>query len=1602
MATQVGIGVTLVTTNGRLKISAMKPDGAAAASGNVRIDDLLVALNGVPVTSEAHAKELILGPFGTSLKAELSRGGQSVTVTLWRGGAEAKVKGEAAEKAKAESEAKAAAEAKAARRIHDDQPKDSLYTACITAQLPARSSDSHNSTIYAVSVSPIIGLGGVALIASNSHNDVKLWAVSPDGTGACTATLPTGHTYEIMALAFSPRAIHGDVIVLVSGGGPQDHDAVVFKVWGIRPDMSYSCLASLEDWHTAPVTSLAFNPVVFEDGSMQFFSGGWDRNLYTGTVRCDGSVSLVNRQVFPFKVQCLACSPAFDNAKSAFLALGFTDFTEPTRVIIWKSQSTLHHLCDYIHEQVYSIAFSEAIFVNDRPLFLLASGCENGIIKISAICPEFSGAPFDFRLLKTSLRAHSTFVWGLRFCSASCSQETIQLASCSGSYTQRNDASQIIKIWEISVHRADSVFLDAECKAIISGYEAPIWAVCFIPSTKCGRVTFLASATGEDNRRLSTRKDHAVTLYSLPVKSGMMRIFVNFSPGLLHGNANFIRVPVDLYSKIDVLGQIFSVAQELAGPILLQKLSFYCRGNHLDPMFSFADGDVIEAVALGMVEVSVSYFDSATVLIFLFDPVCTNIDVKKRIFARKGFAIERQVLMLADRILADDDTVVAGATVALSLSPSLIALSNHDVSPAAEHEVFQSNPSHFADAELYPWRTREFAAHFFQKLLCNRNPHRFLLHSPVESPHLLADILDGMVSGSFAVPELFLPPDKWNVLPQISKLLRSFKSVKEAQSVFSIWSEGSFDHTDHLGRFFIVEGGWQPPRESGHRVIYVIERNEYDNFSFSVCNSGEGLQCHPPRISSITVRNISKTKIQSMFLWKSLEKMESSSDNNRLLVKTQIGPQMAIEPFHILYRVLLPYLSLSVPFHDSTNMFIAKSESGYPQKPQAGNTCYHRAWLCALQFLMKRLGFSLFECKQVACFIRLRWLHNILDHLKKSANHLQINASDVHSIQTATLQTRRAVVKLFQRCNVEGLHHDLLYQFLQFSEEICENVSQLLESLRMIDAASHHSVLCDRGTFEPMTPIPFFDLPARCVAVSGCEFNCLNLLFLSEANMDEHVGRPSQVFSLQLETPFALSALPDGVEDQFKHIEKIIRIGNNDCEKLLSSSSISHINKCLQSFAILEHVFIIQLSPVRWKHLMEGHESVAVISNDLRMNLLIAIEAAATIYVMIRIFLQSQLPSERTSVYLSDDDHFINLCFMNVWFQNILKRKESRSCGIVQYLQYMTQLRGSVRFEPSPILGLIKCGSAAQSHACASCIEMMQTTPFRALVNINMERNQNSNNGLFVFKKGDPWYDMIENILELKSIQSFDDVDDVARIFTIELEPFRQACPEFYHFRNMHIMFMLVMRSAQLESSYFEWERFFSMKSDGGWSAFACNLVDLPRPPGVYPFQISGLCVPVEGGLGFRKLPSFALSFLHMPIYHSVGISLPSSASDSSPMAATILQISSSAPQLAIPLVLKLFHRHNNISKLRDSKVRKSLCSALFSQGLHGDPQVDMNEPYVDLKNCFESVIFAPHDLLGKFCLVFVHGLSLFHIFCLIQFPVYRYGIAELRLGLEE
>jgi hypothetical protein len=118
LTANIGIGCTLSLVSGRLRIASLKPDGGAAASGLVKPGDFLLSLNGVPLESETQAKQLIVGPCGTSLEATLERDGKSFLATIFRGGPRTQPKSEISTKNAAEAnsaiEAKAAADAKAA------------------------------------------------------------------------------------------------------------------------------------------------------------------------------------------------------------------------------------------------------------------------------------------------------------------------------------------------------------------------------------------------------------------------------------------------------------------------------------------------------------------------------------------------------------------------------------------------------------------------------------------------------------------------------------------------------------------------------------------------------------------------------------------------------------------------------------------------------------------------------------------------------------------------------------------------------------------------------------------------------------------------------------------------------------------------------------------------------------------------------------------------------------------------------------------------------------------------------------------------------------------------------------------------------------------------------------------------------------------------------------------------------------------------------------------------------------------------------------------------------------------------------------------------
>ena len=80
MQAEVGIGVTgSILAKGGFEIHSVVPGGAADASGNVLVDDVIVAVDGVTLVSYAQAKKLLLGAPGTSLKVELLRKQEPVT-----------------------------------------------------------------------------------------------------------------------------------------------------------------------------------------------------------------------------------------------------------------------------------------------------------------------------------------------------------------------------------------------------------------------------------------------------------------------------------------------------------------------------------------------------------------------------------------------------------------------------------------------------------------------------------------------------------------------------------------------------------------------------------------------------------------------------------------------------------------------------------------------------------------------------------------------------------------------------------------------------------------------------------------------------------------------------------------------------------------------------------------------------------------------------------------------------------------------------------------------------------------------------------------------------------------------------------------------------------------------------------------------------------------------------------------------------------------------------------------------------------------------------------------------------------------------------------
>ena len=193
------------------------------------------------------------------------------------------------------------------------------------------------------------------------------------------------------------------------------------------------------------------------------------------------------------------------------------------------------------------------------------------------------------------------------------------------------------------------------------------------------------------------------------------------------------------------------------------------------------------------------------------------------------------------------------------------------------------------------------------------------------------------------------------------------------------------------GKRLVIPGGWAHDK-GGHAIVYVIERATDGSYAMVVCNTGSGVEYHPPkmladtypktkRCTAMKVPNIPSQRMVDEAVWFLMFKMKVISDKSH-------GPNM-------LYEVLLPHLA-----GDS----VGPSELGTTQgsgrfeSVQRSGTCFMRAVLAALRYLMKSDGFEQIQQKQLFLFVRQSFLDLVdLDLDRKNLD--DFNDSDFRLIK---------------------------------------------------------------------------------------------------------------------------------------------------------------------------------------------------------------------------------------------------------------------------------------------------------------------------------------------------------------------------------------------------------------------------------------------------------------------------------------------------------------------------------------------------------------------------------------------------------------------------
>jgi hypothetical protein len=225
----------------------------------------------------------------------------------------------------------------------------------------------------------------------------------------------------------------------------------------------------------------------------------------------------------------------------------------------------------------------------------------------------------------------------------------------------------------------------------------------------------------------------------------------------------------------------------------------------------------------------------------------------------------------------------------------------------------------------------------------------------------------------------------------------------------------------------IIPGGWATP-SGGHAILYVVECYAPGKFAFCVCNTGNGISYHP----SINV-DYPKTKYKTAMRFGEIPLQRISSvEFWYMLLNLMVSRSVHHRP-EVVYEVLLPFLA-GGSFHSLVEREL--EECGEWESPQLSGTCYYRCILTALRYLMKKDGFSRQQQKILFVKIRLGYLEIVERQLRVPQFVQGVNFSDSYIIKLACCQTGSAAVKLFNNGQEGFINPQLLRDLELLSSEI--------------------------------------------------------------------------------------------------------------------------------------------------------------------------------------------------------------------------------------------------------------------------------------------------------------------------------------------------------------------------------------------------------------------------------------------------------------------------------------------------------------------------------------------------------------------------------------